>query len=178
MEREYMIADQRFAARRPDVLVYATEPLDRDVTIRGPVGVSLNVSTTGTDADFVVKLIDVYPDELYSDRYYSNTMKGYQQLVRGEPFRGKFRNGFSRPEPFVPGRIARIEYVMPDIAHTFRKGHRIMVHVQSSWFPLIDRNPQKFVNIRKAVAGDFRKATHRIFHSPDNPSYISLYFSE
>jgi putative CocE/NonD family hydrolase len=178
MEREYMTADQRFAARRPDVLVYETGPLDRDVTVRGPVGVSLNVSTTGTDADFVVKLIDVFPDELDSNRYRGGAMKGYQQLVRGEPFRGKFRNGFSHPEPFVPGRIARIEYVMPDIAHTFSKGHRIMVQIQSSWFPLIDRNPQKFVNIRKAEAKDFQKATHRIFHSPDNPSYISLNFSE
>jgi len=98
--------------------------------------------------------------------------------VRGEPFRGKFRNGFSNPEPFVPGRVARIEYAMPDIAHTFRKGHRIMVQVQSSWFPLIDRNPQKFVNIRKAKKSDFRKAAHRIFRSPDNPSYISLNCSD
>jgi predicted acyl esterase len=98
--------------------------------------------------------------------------------VRGEPFRGKFRNSFFRPEPFVPGKAARIEYAMPDIAHTFRKGHRIMVQVQSSWFPLVDRNPQKFVNIRKAEAGDFQKATQRIFHSPDKPSYISLLIAE
>jgi len=178
MEREYMTADQRFASRRPDVLVYATNPLDRDVTVHGPVGVSLNVSTTGTDADFVVKLIDAYPDELYTERYYTNTMKGYQQLIRGEPFRGKFRNSFSRPEPFIPGRVAKIEYVMPDIAHTFRKGHRIMVQIQSSWFPLIDRNPQKFVNIRKAEEADFQKATHRVFRSTDNPSYLSLNISE
>ena len=175
MAREYMTADQRFAAERPDVLVYATDGLDNDVTINGPVGVSLSVSTTGTDSDFVVKLIDVYPDEFDSSGYYGNNMKGYQRLVRGEPFRGKFRNGFSRPVPFVPGRIANVEYVMPDIAHTFRKGHRIMVQVQSSWFPLIDRNPQKFVNIRKADKSDFRKAKQRIFHSPVNPSYISLF---
>ena len=178
MEREYMTADQRFAASRPDVLVYATGALNRDVTVHGPVGVSLNVSTTGTDADFVVKLIDVYPEEYDSDRYSDNVMKGYQRLVRGEPFRGRFRNSFSRPEPFVPGKAAKIEYVMPDIAHTFRKGHRIMVQIQSSWFPLIDRNPQKFVNIRKARAVDFRKATHRIYHAPGRPSYISLNLSE
>jgi putative CocE/NonD family hydrolase len=175
MAREYMTADQRFAARRPDVLVYSTDTLGQDVTIHGPVGVSLTVSTTGTDADFVVKLIDVYPEEYDSDHYSGNTLiKGYQQLVRGEPFRGKFRNGFSRPEPFVPGKTSRIEYVMPDIAHTFRKGHRIMAQVQSSWFPLIDRNPQKFMNIRNAKAGDFQKATQRIFHSPDEQSYITL----
>ncbi|MDR0311605.1 MAG: CocE/NonD family hydrolase [Acidobacteriota bacterium] len=177
MAREYMVADQRFAAGRPDVLVYSTDPLDRDVSLRGPVSVSLNVSTTGTDADFIVKLIDVYPDEYDSERYKDNpSMKGYQRLVRGEPFRGRFRNGFSRPEPFVPGRVEKIEYVMPDIAHTFRRGHRIMVQIQSSWFPLIDRNPQKFVNIRKASARDFQEATQRIFHSPDRPSYISLVF--
>ena len=178
MAREYMVADQRFAARRPDVLVYATGTLDRDVTVNGPVGVSLTVSTTGTDADFVVKLIDVYPDEYDSDRYSGSAMKGYQRLVRGEPFRGRFRNSFSRPEPFVPGKAAAIEYVMPDIAHTFRKGHRIMAQIQSSWFPLIDRNPQKFVNIRKATADDFQKATQRIFHTPDRPSYISLNLSK
>ena len=178
MAREYMVADQRFAATRADVLVYSTGPLDKDVTVLGPVGVSLNVSTTGTDADFVVKLIDVYPDELDSDRYYGDTMKGYQRLVRGEPFRGKFRNGFSEPQPFVPGRVARVEYAMPDIAHTFRKGHRIMVQIQSSWFPLIDRNPQKFISIRKAAAGDYRKATHRIYRSPDAPSHISLNLSK
>ena len=175
MTREYMVADQRFAARRPDVLTYTTEPLDRDVTIPGPVGVTLNVSVTGTDADFVVKLIDVYPNEPDSDHYIGNDkMKGYQQLVRGEPFRGKFRNSFARPEPFVPGKTAKIEYVMPDIAHTFRKGHRIMVQVQSTWFPLIDRNPQKFMSIGKAKASDFQKATHRIYYSSDKPSFITL----
>ena len=174
MAREYMVADQRFAARRSDVLVYSTDPLDRDVFVVGPVGVSLNVSTTGTDADFIVKMIDVYPDDYYSD----SAMKGYQQLVRGEPFRGRFRNDFSRPEPFVPGKVDKIEYVMPDVAHTFRRGHRIMVQIQSSWFPLIDRNPQKFVNIRKAAAGDFQKATHRIYHSSDKQSYISINFFE
>ena len=175
MAREYMVADQRFATRRTDVLVYASSPLDHDVSVWGPVSVNLNVSTTGTDADFVVKLIDVYPDEYDSERYRGNSfMKGYQRLVRGEPFRGKFRNGFSNPEAFVPGETTRIEFVMPDIAHTFLKGHRIMVQIQSSWFPLVDRNPQKFVNIRKASAGDFQKATQKIFHSPDKPSYISL----
>ena len=174
MAREYMVADQRFVADRPDVLVYATGPLDSDVSIHGPVGVNLGVSTTGTDADFVVKLIDVYPDDYASDRYPGDIMKGYQRLVRGEPFRGKFRDSFSRPKAFIPGKTTRVEYVMPDIAHTFRKGHRIMVQIQSSWFPLIDRNPQKLVNIRKAKDGDFQKATQRIFHSEDNESYLSI----
>ncbi|MDR0843167.1 MAG: CocE/NonD family hydrolase, partial [Acidobacteriota bacterium] len=119
MAREYMVADQRFASRRPDVLTYSTAPLDQDMAIPGPVKVSLNVSVTGTDADFVVKLIDVYPEDIDSDYYPDNSrMKGYQQLVRGEPFRGRFRNSFSKPEPFVPGKTAKIEYVMPDIAHT------------------------------------------------------------
>jgi len=175
MTREYMAADQRFAARRPDVLTFSTPPLANDISIMGAVGVSLSVSTTGTDADFVVKLIDVYPDEPDSDYYSANSkMRGYQQLVRGEPFRGKFRNSFSRPEPFVPGKITKIEYVMPDIAHTFRAGHRIMVQAQSSWFPLIDRNPQKFMDIPKAKESDFRKATQRVFHSRSDPSFITL----
>lgn len=178
MTREYMVDDQRFASRRADVLVYATEVLDADVTIAGPIKASLNISTTGTDADFIVKLIDVYPDGEESENADYNLadgkMRGYQQLVRGEPFRAKFRNSFSHPEPLVPEQITRIEYVMPDILHTFRKGHRIMVQVQSSWFPLVDRNPQQFVDIYKAKAGDFKKATQRLFHSHAAPSFIAL----
>jgi len=184
MTSNYMTEDQRFAAERPDVLVYQTDPLAEDVTVTGPVSVRLNVSTTGTDSDFVVKLIDVYPGD-YSNpappqappaggaaaapqqRPAQNAVRmgGYQQLVRGEPFRGKFRNSFEKPEPFVPGKIATIRYAMPDICHTFREGHRIMVQVQSSWFPLIDRNPQKFVEIPKAKPSDFQKATERVYHS-------------
>ena len=162
MTREHMVDDQRFAASRPDVLVYQTEPLGEDLTIAGPIVPSLRVSTTGTDSDWVVKLIDVYPDQV-------------QQLLRGECFRGRFRNSFEKPEPFEPGKVEKVEYVMPDALHTFRKGHRIMVQVQSSWFPLVDRNPQKFVNIYQATAADFQKATQRVYRSPDAPSSVQVH---
>jgi putative CocE/NonD family hydrolase len=158
MRRDYMGEDQRFAAGRPDVLVYQTTPLPEDLTIAGPIGVSLEVSTTGTDADFVVKVIDVHPAG-------GQPLGGFQRLVRGEPFRGRFRRGFDTPVPFEPGRRARLAFEMPDVAHTFRRGHRLMVHVQSSWFPLVDRNPQVFMDIPKATAADFRAATHRVWHS-------------
>ncbi len=165
MPGDYMTYDQRFASTRPDVLVYETEPLDHDITIAGPVQVHLRVATTGTDSDFVVKLIDVYPGD------YPNPdpnpkrveMGGYQQLVRGEPFRGKYRNSLAKPEPFKPGEPAKIEFTMPDICHTFRPGHRMMVQIQSSWFPLVDRNPQKFVDIPAAKAADFVKAAERVY---------------
>ena len=176
MTYEYMTADQRFAATRPDVLVYRTPPLEEDVTIAGPVGVTLNVSTTGTDGDWIVKLIDVWPDSA-SDPAPNPTnvrMGGYQQLLRGEPFRGRFRNSRERPEPFVPGEPARISYEMPDVHHTFRRGHRIMVQVQSSWFPLVDRNPQTFVDIFRATEADFVKATQRVHRSADLPSFVTL----
>lgn len=182
--REYVISDQRFASTRPDVLVYQTEPLDEDVTIVGPVNPRLFVSTSGTDADWVVKLIDVYPSE-YPDRQATRdrasdvpppvmNMAGYQQLVRGEPLRGKFRNSFEKPEAFVPGKVAAISYNMPDIHHTFRRGHRIMVQVQSSWFPLVDLNPQKFMDIPKANPEDFQKATQRVYRSPGQYSGIAV----
>jgi putative CocE/NonD family hydrolase len=169
MPGDYMTYDQRFASERPDVLTYETEPLERDVTIAGPVTPSLRVSTSGTDSDFIVKLIDVYPDD-YPDPDPNPRevhMGGYQQLVRGEPIRGKFRNGFSKAEPFTPGKPERIEYWMPDVLHTFKTGHRIMVQIQSSWFPLTDRNPQTFVEIPKAKASDFKKATQRVYRGPD-----------
>ena len=177
MTREYMVDDQRFASRRTDVLTYATDVLDEDVTIAGPVTPNLNVSTTGTDSDFAVKLIDVYPDDTpdAESSLGDVRMGGYQQLVRGELFRGKYRNSFSDPEPLVPGKITKIEYPMPDIFHTFRKGHRIMIQVQSSWFPLVDRNPQQFLDIYRAKADDFIKATQRIYRSRTAPSYIKLY---
>ena len=165
MPSDYMTYDQRFASRRTDVLTYQTEPLDRDFTIAGPVKASLKVSTSGTDSDFVVKLIDVYPND-YPDPDPNPAhvhMAGYQQLVRGEPFRGKYRNSFEKPEPFRPGKEETIEFAMPDVCHTFRPGHRIMVQIQSSWFPLTDRNPQVFVDIPKAKAADFQKATERIY---------------
>ena len=179
MEREYMVADQRFAARRPDVLVYQTEPLEEDLTIAGPITASLRVSTTGTDADWVVKLIDVYPDDYppqpgettgERSRPTRSKMGGYQQLVRGEPFRGKFRKSFEKPEPFVPGQVEGVEFTMPDAFHTFRRGHRVMVQVQSSWFPLVNLNPQSFVNINEATEADFKKATQRVWRTKDQPS--------
>ena len=166
MPGDYMTYDQRFASRRTDVLVYQTEPLEKDVTIVGPIRPMLQVSTSGTDSDFVVKLIDVYPND-YPEPNPNPArihMGGYQQMVRGEPFRGKFRNSVEKPEPFVPGKPARIDFAMPDICHVFRSGHRIMVQIQSSWFPLTDRNPQVFLDIPSAKASDFQKATERIFH--------------
>jgi putative CocE/NonD family hydrolase len=167
MTREYMVDDQRFAARRPDVLVYQTDLLTDDVTVAGPITASLMVSTSGTDSDFVVKLIDVYPNNAPDNDPNPSGMKmgGYEMLVRGEPMRARFRNSFEKPEPMVPDKVDKIEYVMPDVNHTFMKGHRIMVQVQSTWFPLVDRNPQKFVDIYKASDSDFQKATQRVYHS-------------
>ena len=169
---DYMIADQRFAATRPDVLVYRTEPLTESLTVAGPIPATLFVSTTGTDADWVVKLIDVYPDDTASSG--GVAVGGYQQLVRAEIMRGKFRNSYERPEPFVPNRPTRVELTLPDVLHTFLKGHRVMVQVQSSWFPLVDRNPQRFVDIYRAQESDFRKATHRVYRSARLPSKIGL----
>jgi uncharacterized protein len=176
MTQEYMTADQRFASRRPDVLVYETGILDDDVTVAGPIGVDLDVSTTGTDSDWVVKLIDVYPNDSPDPK--TNPagvrMGGYQQLVRGDVFRGKFRKSFETPEPFEPGKPAEIKFSMQDVCHTFRHGHQIMIQVQSSWFPLIDRNPQKFVDIYNAEAADYQKATQRLYRSHDRPSHVTL----
>jgi putative CocE/NonD family hydrolase len=171
MPGDYMTSDQRFASQRPDVLTYQTAPLTEDLTIAGPIDVTLHVSTTGTDADFVVKLVDVYPGDVPSPVQPPDTpgyplrLGGHQQLVRGEPFRGKFRNSFEKPEPFVPAQPAKIAFTMPDAYHTFRRGHRVMVQVQSSWFPFIDRNPQKFIDIPQATDADFSKQTHRVYRS-------------
>jgi putative CocE/NonD family hydrolase len=176
MPGDYMTFDQRFASMRPDVLTYATAPLDQDVTIAGPITPLLRVSTSATDSDFDVKLIDVYPDD-YPDPQPNPAgihFGGYQQLVRGEPFRGKFRNSMEKPEPFQPGTPAKIEFVMPDVCHTFRAGHRIMVQIQSSWFPLTDRNPQQFLNIPDAKAADFRKATERVYRGGAEGSEIRV----
>jgi putative CocE/NonD family hydrolase len=182
--QEYMVSDQRFASKRPDVLVYQSEVLDEDVTIAGPVKPRLFVSTTGTDADWVVKLVDVYPQDYpqleEGQRRGANvpppsfSMGGFQQLVRGNPLRGKFRHSFEKPEPFVPGKVEEVSYEMGDVNHTFRRGHRIMVQVQSSWFPLIDLNPQTFVSIPKAKPEDFRKATQRVYHAPQTPSGLQV----
>jgi putative CocE/NonD family hydrolase len=174
--RSYPVHDQRFAASRTDVLVYETEPLDNDLTLAGPINVTLQVSTTGADADWIVKLIDVYagdfPDPNPNPTHLA--MGGYQQLVRGDVFRGKFRNSFEKPEPFEPGKVTKVEFTMMDILHTFRRNHRVMVQVQSSWFPLVDRNPQTFVNIPTATAADYKKATHRVYHSADAQSSLTV----
>ena len=174
--REYMIDDQRFAARRPDVKVYQTDVLTEDLTLTGPLMANLSVSTTGTDADYVVKLIDVYPKDETSESPAdkSEIMAGYEMLVRGEVMRGKFRNSFAKPEPFVPGQVTQVKYSIPDVAHTFKKGHRIMIQVQNSWFPLVDRNPQKFVDIYTADDKDFQKATHRIYHDATHASSVAV----
>ncbi len=182
MTADYMTEDQRFASRRTDVLVYQTPPLDQDVIVAGPVKVNLHVSTTGTDSDFVVKLIDIYPNDYPTPAAPANQpvrsdavkMGGYQQLVRGEPFRGKYRKGFEKPEPFVPGEAAVIAYELPDVYHAFRKGHRVMVQVQSSWFPLVDRNPQVFMEIPTATPSDFKKATERVYRSGSTASSITV----
>ena len=176
MTREHMLDDQRFAASRPDVLVYATAPLEADVTIAGLIQPMLYVSTTGTDADWVVKLIDVYHGDFPNPdpNPAGVELGGYQQLVRGEAMRGKFRNGFEVPEPFEPGVVTKVAYEMPDAYHTFRRGHRIMVQIQSTWFPLVDRNPQTFVDIYAADAADFQKATHRVYRSAATPSQVKL----
>jgi putative CocE/NonD family hydrolase len=181
--RDYMTDDQRFAERRPDVLTYKTGILKEDLSLGGPVIADLQVSISTTDADFVVKLIDVYPDSLSYQRVdiYSAAdpekiypMGGYEMLVRGEIFRGKFRNSFENPEPLVPGKVERVRFALPDIAHTFKKGHRLMVQIQSSWFPLADRNPQQFTNIYTCDDADFRKATIRVFHERDHASALVL----
>jgi putative CocE/NonD family hydrolase len=174
--RDYFVEDQRFAASRPDVLVYTGEPLAEDLTIAGPVKAELYVSTTGTDADWVVKLIDVFPDDAPDpeNNPMNIRMGGYQRLIRGDIIRGKFRNSFEKPEPFVPGKVTKVAFELPDVQHTFLKGHRIMVQVQSSWFPLFDRNPQKFCNIREADETDFQKAIHRVNRSQKYPSHVTL----
>jgi putative CocE/NonD family hydrolase len=174
--RSYPVHDQRFAASRPDVLVYETAPLEEDLTFAGPLKATLHVSTSGTDSDWVIKLIDVYagdfPDPNPNPAHVR--MGGYQQLVRGDVFRGKFRNSFEKPEPFEPGKVTKVEFPIPDILHTFRRGHRVMVQVQSTWFPLVDRNPQTFVNIPTAKAEDFKKATQRLYRSGNASSALTV----
>jgi len=176
MIRRYMDEDQRFASKRNDVLVYETQPLNEDITIAGPIEANLYVSTSGTDADWVVKLIDVFPDtaQNYSPNPCEVKMGGYQMLVRGDIIRGKYRNSYSNPEPFIPNKITKIRFKLQDIFHSFKKGHRIMVQVQSSWFPLADRNPQRFENIYFANDSDFQKATQRVFHSIEYPTNLKV----
>jgi hypothetical protein len=173
---EYMTDDQRFASRRPDVMVYESEVLTEAITLAGPIEADLWVSTTGTDADYVVKLIDVFPDSLrdYPDNDKNVPMAGYQMMVRGEVLRGRYRNSFEHPEPFVPGEVTQVRFEIPAVLHTFKPGHRIMIQIQNSWFPLVDRNPQKFVNIYEAGPEDFQTATHRIYHGADRPSAVRV----
>jgi len=182
--QRYMVDDQRFAFSRPDVVTYESDPLEADITIAGPVSPHLKVESTATDSDFDVKLIDVYPDDT-PDPEPSNAgkhvlddpplhMSGYEQLVRGEPFRAKFRASWEKPEPLVQGKETEIDFTMPDVYHTFRRGHRIMVQVQSSWFPLTDRNPQTFTDIPNAKPEDFQRATETIFHQKDAASGVEV----
>jgi putative CocE/NonD family hydrolase len=188
MPREYMTADQRYAARRPDVLVYQTDELEGDLVVAGPLEVELYVSTSGTDSDWVVKVIDVYPNDMGGQDAGAGggggaaaaanprgvQLGGYQQLVRGDVFRGKFRNSFEKPEPFVPNQPTLVKFTMPDICHAFRPGHRLMVQIQSSWFPLIDRNPQTFVNIHTAGPEDFVTARQRIYRDETHATRLRM----
>jgi hypothetical protein len=172
----WMVEDQRFAASRPDVLVYESDVLEEDITIAGPIIADLFVSTTGTDADWVVKLIDVYPGDVPDNKPNpcGVRMGHFQMLVGADVFRGKYRNSFEKPEPFVPDKVTEIKYDLRDKCHTFKKGHRIMVQVQSTWFPVIDRNPQKFVDIYHAKESDFQKALHKVYRSSAHSSHLKL----
>jgi len=185
--QRYMDDDQRFATTRGDVLVYESAPLKEDVTVAGPVKPRLKIASTGTDSDFVVKLIDVYPEDYKAPKKDKDDdedeerssgspvfMQGYQMLIRGEPMRAKFRNSWETPEALVPGKITDVDFTMQDVNHTFLKGHRIMVQVQSSWFPLVDRNPQVFEDVAKAKPEGFVKATETVFHQADAASGVEL----
>ena len=179
--REYMIDDQRFAAKRPDVLVFETDVLTDNLTLGGPLTAELLVSLSTTDADFVVKLIDVFPDDFkYSDSICCKGVKnetemaGYQMLVRGEIMRGRYRKSFEKPTAFVPNKIEKVKFVLPDVAHTFKKGHKLMIQIQSSWFPLFDRNPQKFVDIYKCDDKDFTLSEVKVYANKINASNVIL----
>jgi uncharacterized protein len=182
--RDFMTEDQRFASTRPDVLVYQTDPLPEDITVAGSIKPELFISSSGTDSDFIVKLIDVFPDDYKlpegvkppdNSTACVSTPGGYEMLLRGEPFPARFRNSFEKPAPLTPNLPVKISYVMPGIVHTFKKGHRIMIQIQSTWFPLVARNPQRFVrNYKMATDADFQKATERIYHSAAKPSRIVL----
>jgi putative CocE/NonD family hydrolase len=170
MTIEYMVEDQRFAARRPDVLVYQLPPQEEDLVIAGPIEVDLWITTTGSDADFIVKLIDVFPDSPEPA-----AKPGFQMLLRSEVFRGRFKSSFEKPEPITPGHPTRLRFELLDVLHRFQKGHRLMIQIQSTWFPLVDRNPQKFVpNIYFARPEDYQKATHRVLRSEEHPSHLTI----
>ena len=177
MTRAYMTDDQRFASRRPDVLTYQTGVLEDDVTLVGPIVANLWVSTTGTAADWMVKLIDVLPPDTPDNAYTRKGMHmgGYQMMVRSEAIRGRFRNSYEKPEPFVPNKPTHIRLPLQDVLHTFQKGHRIMVQIQSTWFPLVDRNPQRYVdNIFFAKEADFQKSTHRVFCTGEHATTLEV----
>jgi putative CocE/NonD family hydrolase len=175
LAKDYMTEDQRFASWRPDVLVYRSAPLEEDLTVGGPLRAELWVATSATDADWIVKVIDVHPDDIRHDDGGISEMGGHQMLVRAEAFRGRFRQSYEQPAPFASNEITKVSFALWDTLHTFRKGHRIMVHVQSSWFPFIDRNPQTYVpNIFEARESDFVAATHRVYRSAAYPSSIEI----
>jgi hypothetical protein len=167
--RGFMVEDQRFVAGRNDVLTYTSPVLREDLTVAGPIQVSLVASTTGSDADWVVKLIDVFPDGPKGSE-----LGGYQMLLRGDVLRGKFRNSLEKPEPVEPTTPTTFRFDMNDVLHTFRKGHRIMVQVQSTWFPMIDRNPGKFLDIFQAKDSDYQKTRQRVYRSATHPSYLGV----
>lgn len=175
---EYMVEDQRFAAQRPDVLVFQTDTLSDDLTLTGEIGANLFVSMTGTDADFIVKVIDVWPENsslpAAQPGQRPQQMGGYQQMVRAEVFRGKFRKSFEKPVAFTPNKVEKVSFNLNEVAHCFKKGHRVMVQIQSSWFPLVDRNPQTFGRIPDMSEKDFRKATIRVYHDKMYSSNIIL----
>jgi putative CocE/NonD family hydrolase len=170
----FMLEDQRFASRRPDVLVYQTDVLNEDLTVAGPIAVNLVGSTSGTDCDWIVKVIDVFPDTLRAPSPNSRrvALGGYQMMVRGDVLRGKFRTSLSKPEPFVPNKPTDIKYGLQGVFHKFKKGHRLMVQIQSTWFPMIDRNPGKFMDIYSAKDSDFQKTTQRVYRSGEQSSFI------
>jgi len=177
MTRNYMTDDQRFAARRPDVLVYQTPPLENAITLAGPIIAELHVSTSGTDSDWIVKMIDVFPPDAKDPEGLppGRRMGGYQMMVRSEVIRGRFRNSYEHPEPFVPNEPALVTLPLQDVLHTFQKGHRIMVQIQSTWFPLVDRNPQTYVdNIFFANEEDFIRATQRVHRGVQHQSRLRV----
>jgi len=179
MPRPYMTDDQRYAARRADVLVYRSEPLREDLTIAGPITADLWVATSERDADWIVKVIDVHPDDA-SDAEHPHLrpgkhMSGYQEMVRSEVFRGRYRGGYDTPKPFTPNRASQVKVPLQDVLHTFKAGHRLMIQIHSSWFPMVDRNPQRWVaNIFAAADDDFKAATHTVFRDPRRPSKITI----
>jgi len=168
------VEDQRFASTRPDVMVYVSDILEEDLTVVGPILADIWVSTTGTDSDWAVKLIDVYPGDAPSSVSCDIPMGGYQMHLAGEIMRGRFRNSFEEPEPMVPEQVTPIQIDLRDRYHTFKAGHQIMVHIQSSWFPAYDRNPQKFVDTYRAQPDDYEIATQTVFRSSQYPSHLTL----